>query len=65
MMSKLKILTEAYLRPLETSMMERLCENMSLFNPSHASRLYLYSLETSENQRFSDAFRGYRDGLVA
>ena len=29
-------------------------------NPFHATGLFLYPLKTSENQRFSDVFRGYR-----
>ena len=31
-----------------------------IVNPFHATDLFLYPLKTSENQRFSDAFRGYR-----
>ena len=30
-----------------------------LFNPFHATNLFRYPLETSENQKFSDVFRGY------
>ena len=30
------------------------------FNPFHATRLFRYLLKTSENQRFSDVFRGYQ-----
>ena len=29
-------------------------------NPFHVIGLFLYPLETAENQRFSDVFRGYR-----
>ena len=29
-------------------------------NPFHANNLFLYHLKTSENQRFSDVFRGYK-----
>ena len=36
-----------------------------LFNPFHATGLFLYPLKTSENQRFSDVFRGYRKRPVA
>ena len=35
------------------------------FNPFHATVLFLYSLETSENQRFFDISRRYRKRLVA
>ena len=31
-----------------------------LINPYYATGLFLYSLKTSENQRFSDVFRRYR-----
>ena len=31
-----------------------------LVNPFYITGLFLYLLKTSENQRFSDAFRGYR-----
>ena len=31
----------------------------------HANDLFLYPLKTSENQRFSDVFRGYRKRLTA
>ena len=33
-------------------------------NPFHATGLFLYPRKTSENQRFSDFFRGYRKRLV-
>ena len=40
-----------------------------MINPSHAtgleSDLFLYPLKTSENQRFSDVFRGYKKRSVA
>ena len=36
-------------------------ENSSLVvNPFHVSVFFLYPLKTSENQRFSDVFIGYR-----
>ena len=35
------------------------------FNPFHANVPFLYPLKTSENQRFSDMFRGYRNGTPA
>ena len=38
---------------------------MYLFNPCHVTGLFLYTLKTSENQRFSDVFRGYRKRPVA
>ena len=31
-----------------------------LLNPCHATGLFLYSLKTSQKQRFSAVFRGYR-----
>ena len=31
-------------------------------NPSHGNVPFLYPLKTSGNQRFSDVFRGYRNG---
>ena len=31
---------------------------LALPNPFHATSLFQYSLKTSENQRFSDVFRG-------
>ena len=36
-----------------------------MFNSFHTAGLFLYPLKTSENQRFSDVFRGCRKGLVA
>ena len=30
------------------------------FNPFYATGLFLYPLKTSENQKFSDVFMGYR-----
>ena len=37
----------------------------SLIDPFHATGLFIYPLKTSENQRFSDVFRGYRKRPVA
>ena len=34
--------------------------NLSYINPFHATGLFRYPLKTSEKQRFSDVFRGYR-----
>ena len=34
-------------------------------NPFHANVPFLYSLKMSENQRFSDVFRGYRNETLA
>ena len=34
-------------------------------NPFQANFLFLYSLKTSKNLRFSDVFRGYREGTLA
>ena len=36
-----------------------------VINPFYATGLFLYPLKTSENQRFSDVFRGYRKRPVA
>ena len=36
-----------------------------LINPFHATDLFWYPLKTSENHRFSDAFRGYQKRSVA
>ena len=36
-----------------------------LLNPFHDTALFLYPLKTSENQKFSDFFRGYRKKTVA
>ena len=36
-----------------------------LLNPFHAIALFLYSLKTPGNKRFSDVFRGYRKRPVA
>ena len=33
-------------------------------NPFWSNVLFLYLLITSENQRFSDVFRGYRNGTL-
>ena len=35
------------------------------FNPFHVIGLFLYPLKTSENQKFSDVFRGYTNRPVA
>ena len=37
---------------------------MYLFNPFHATDVFWYPLKTSENQRFSDVFRGYHSTLL-
>ena len=34
--------------------------NFNNFNPIHVTCLFLYPLETSENKKFSDVFRGFR-----
>ena len=34
--------------------------NLIYINPFHATGLFRYPLKTSEKQRFSDVFRGYR-----
>ena len=34
-------------------------------NHFHVNVLFLYPLKTSENQRFPDVFRGYRNGTLA
>ena len=39
--------------------------NFLSFNLLHATSLFLYPLKTSENQMFSDVFRGYRKRPVA
>ena len=36
-----------------------------LLNPFHTNASFLYPLKTAENQRFSDIFRGYRNGKLA
>ena len=36
-----------------------------IFNPFHATGVFLYPLKTSENQRFSDVSSGYREKSVA
>ena len=38
---------------------------MKHFKPFHAAGIFLYPLETLENQRFSDVVRGYRKRPVA
>ena len=40
-------------------------KNIGLKNPFHSTGRSLYPLKTSENQRLSDVFRGYRKRLVA
>ena len=49
--------TEPYLQPCHTSLMELFCE---IDQQLHATVLFRYALKTSENQRISDVFRGYR-----
>ena len=34
-------------------------------NPSHANVQFRYTLKTSENQRFTEVFKGYRNGTLA
>ena len=36
-----------------------------VFNPSYANVPFLYPLKMSENQRFSDVFRGDRNKALA
>ena len=38
----------------------RRVNNRGNIDPSHANGLVLYPLKKSENQKFSDVFRGYR-----
>ena len=38
--------------------------NSSFINPFQASISFLYPLKTSENHRFSDIFRGHRNGTL-
>ena len=40
-------------------------KNQFSINPFIATMIFLYPLKTSENQRFSDVFRGYRKRQVA
>ena len=42
-----------------------LSRSNTTLNLFHATSLFLYLLEKSENQIFSDVFRGYRMGRVA
>ena len=37
----------------------------NFISPLHATGLFLYPLKASENQRFSDVFKGYRKRPVA
>ena len=37
----------------------------AIINPFHADGRFLYPLKMSENERFSDVFRGYRNGILA
>ena len=37
-------------------------ELKTFFNPFEPNTPFLYPLKTLENQRFSDVFRGYRNG---
>ena len=39
-------------------------QTVIIINPFHATDLLLYPLKTSENQRFSDVFRGYQKRSV-
>ena len=39
-------------------------ESAWIINPFHANVPFLYPLKTSENQRFSDVFGGYRNGTL-
>ena len=39
--------------------------NENLLNPFQANSTFLYPLKTSENQRFSDIFRGYKNAALA
>ena len=39
-------------------------ESISCFNPFLTNVSLLYPLKTSENQLFSDVFRGYRSGTL-
>ena len=49
----------------ETKIEEQILLFSERVNPFHATGLFLYPLKISENQRFSDAFRGYRKSPMA
>ena len=36
-----------------------------IIKPFYANFLFLYSLKTSNNQRFCEVFRGYKNGILA
>ena len=40
-------------------------EGINCNSQFHSTGIFLYALKTSENQRFSDDFRGYRKRPVA
>ena len=43
---------------------EHFQQDIQHFAPFHANVPFLYPLKTSENQRFFDVFRGYRNGTL-
>ena len=44
---------------------EQIQNNIHHINPFHATGLFLHPLKISENQSFSDVFRGYRNRSAA
>ena len=47
------------------SFISMLCSTQEqILNPFQPNALFLYPLETPENQRFSEVFRGYRNGTL-
>ena len=58
--------SEAYLGACQTTVMELFLRKLlSPVNPCHVTALFIYPLKTSENQKFSDVFRGYRKRSMA
>ena len=53
----------SYLSGLQAQRSSR--REIELFNPFHATDIFLYPLKTSENLWFSDVFRGVRKSPVA
>ena len=56
---------EDFFIPLGNQGLWRSLTHFKVFNPFHATGLFLFPLKTSENQRFSDVLRGYRKRSVA
>ena len=59
------IYIKTFISALEKSYSQISETSINFFNPFQATGPFLYPLKTSENRRFSNVSRGYRNGTLA